>query len=259
VLLRAGPDGNARKQVLTELPSGSRDLYGHRTRTVILGPDNKLYVSIGSSCDLCVEQDPLRATVTRYNRDGSQPEVVARGLRNSVGIAFRPGTGELWGVDNGRNGLGEQQPPEELNRIVQGGDYGWPFCHGDRQPSPEFNDPGRCAATIPPAWTMGAHTAPLGLAFYDGLNFPPAYQGDAIIARHGAAASEVARISGYDLLRVRFKNGQPVAEESLVSGWLVDNAWWGRPAGVLLDRDGSLIISEDGTGRLYRLRYTGRS
>ncbi|HEY0736950.1 MAG TPA: PQQ-dependent sugar dehydrogenase [Herpetosiphonaceae bacterium] len=259
VLLRPGSDGIARKQVLAELPSGSRDLYGHRTRTVILGADNKLYVSIGSSCDLCVEQDPLRGTVTRYNRDGSQPEVVARGLRNSVGIAFRPGTPELWGVDNGRNGLGEQQPPEELNKIVTGGDYGWPYCHGDRQPSPEFNDPSRCAGTLPPAWTMTAHTAPLGLQFYDGLSLPPAYQGDAIIARHGAAASEVARISGYDLLRIRFKNGRPVAQETLVGGWLVDNTWWGRPAGVLVDRDGSLIISEDGTGRLYRLRYTGAS
>jgi glucose/arabinose dehydrogenase len=257
VLLRPGSDGIARKQVLAELPSGSRDLYGHRTRTVVQGPDGRLYVSIGSSCDLCVEQDPLRATITRYNRDGTQPEVMARGLRNSVGIAFRPGTQELWGVDNGRNGLGEQQPPEELNRIVQGGDYGWPYCHGNRQPSPEYTAAARCADTLPPAWTMSAHTAPLGLAFYDGLNFPPVYQGDAIVARHGAAASEVAQISGYDLLRIRFKSGVPVEQETLIGGWLVDNQWWGRPAGVLVDRDGSLIISEDGTGKLYRLRYTG--
>ncbi len=257
VLLRPGQHGSVTRQVLTSLPSGSRDLYGHRTRTVILGPDNKLYVSIGSSCDLCEETDPLRATVTRYNRDGSQPEIVARGLRNSVGIAFRPGTSELWGVDNGRNGLGEHLPPEELNLLVQGGDYGWPYCHGDRQTSPEFNNPARCANTIAPAWTMDAHTAPLGLNFYDGLNFPPTYQGHAIIARHGAAASEVARLSGYDVIRVGFKNGRPVSQETLVSGWLVDNAWWGRPAGVLVDRDGSLIISDDGSGRLYRLRYTG--
>lgn len=258
VLLRAEADGIAQKQVLAELPSGSKDLYGHRTRTATLGPDNKLYVSIGSSCDLCIEDDPLRATITRYNLDGTQPQVVARGLRNSVGIAFRPGTSELWGVDNGRNGLGDAQPPEELNKIVQGGDYGWPYCHGDRVPSPEFDDAGRCAGTLPPAWTMQAHTAPLGLAFYDGLQFPPSYQGDAIVARHGTAGSEVSRLAGYDVLRIRFKDGRPVAQETLISGWLVNNNWWGRPVGVLVDRDGSLILSDDGAGRLYRLRYTGQ-
>lgn len=258
VLLRPGADGVARKQVLTALPSGSRDLYGHRTRTVIVGPDGKLYVSIGSSCDVCEETDPLRATVTRYNQDGTQPEVFARGLRNSVGIAFRPGTQELWGVDNGRNGLGDAQPPEELNHLRRGVDYGWPYCHGDRVPSPEFNNSGRCAGTGAPEWTTDAHTAPLGLAFYDGVQFPPSYQGDAITARHGTAPSEVSQLKGYDVVRVRFKDGKPVGEETLVSGWLVNNKWWGRPVGLLVDRDGTLIISDDGSGRLYRLRYTGQ-
>ncbi len=258
VLLRGGPDGAATKQVLTELPSGSRDLYGHRTRTVVYGPDNKLYVSIGSSCDLCEETDSLRATVTRYNLDGTQPEVFAGGLRNSVGIAFRPGTTELWGVDNGRNGLGDELPPEELNHLVAGGDYGWPYCHGDRVASPEYNNPARCNGTRGPDWTFQAHTAPLGLTFYDGMQFPPSFQGDAFVARHGAAASEVSRLSGYDVVRVRFKDGRPVAEETLVEGWLADNTWWGRPVGLLVDRDGSLIISDDGAGRLYRLRYVGQ-
>lgn len=251
-------EGNTVRTGTVELPSGSRDLYGHRTRTVILGPDNKLYISIGSSCDLCEETDPLRATVTRYNLDGTQPEVVARGLRNSVGIAFRPGTNDLWGVDNGRNGLGDQQPPEELNKLVQGGDYGWPYCQGNRVPSPEFNNATRCATTIAPEWQMQAHTAPLGLTFYDGLNFPPTFQGDAIVAVHGTAASEVSRLAGYNIVRIRFKDGKPVAQEDLVRGWLVDNQWWGRPVGLLVDRDGSLIISDDGAGRLYRLRYTGQ-
>ncbi len=257
-LVRLNPrsDFSAEKTVLAELPSGSRDLFGHRTRTVVLGPDNKLYVSIGSSCDVCEETDPLRGTVTRYNLDGTQPQVWARGLRNSVGIAFRPGTGELWGVDNGRNGLGDTSPPEELNLIEAGADYGWPYCHGDRVASPEFPNPARCGATRAPNWTFDAHTAPLGLAFYDGLQFPPSYQGDAIVARHGTAASEVSQLSGYDILRVRFKDGRPVAQELLVGGWQTNNAWWGRPVGVLVDRDGSLIISDDGAGRLYRLRYT---
>jgi glucose/arabinose dehydrogenase len=258
VFFGQGADGTWQRQSAVPLPSGSRDLYGHRTRTVVAGPNGKLYVSIGSSCDLCEETDPLRATVTRFNADGSAPEVFARGLRNSVGIAFQPGTGELWGVDNGRNGLGDGEPPEELNRLEGGGDYGWPYCHGDRQPSPEFNDPARCAGTRTPQWKLDAHTAPLGLAFYDGLQLPPSYTGDAFVARHGTAASEVSQLLGYDIVRIRFRDGLPIAQEPLVTGWLTDNQWWGRPVGITVDLDGSMIISDDGSGRLYRLRYTGR-
>ena len=104
---------------------------------------------------------------------------------------------------------------------------------------------------------MTAHTAPLGLAFYDGLQLPPSYQGDAIVARHGTAASEVSQLQGYDVLRIKFKDGRPVAQETLISGWLVDNQWWGRPDGVTIDLDGSILISDDGSGRIFRLRYTG--
>jgi glucose/arabinose dehydrogenase len=257
VLLRPGSDKGAEKRVLTTLPDiGSPQ--GHRTRTVVYGPDGKLYVSIGSSCNLCIETNPLRATVTRYNADGTQPEVVARGLRNAVGITFRPGTDELWGIDVGRNGLGDTEPPEELNKLVLGGDYGWPYCHGNRTPSPEYNDAARCATTIPPLLGMEAHSTPLGMAFYDGLNFPSNYQGDLIVARRGSMPSQAAQLRGYDVLRIRFKDGQPVAQEDLVRGWLVNNTGWGRPVGALVDRDGSLIISDDTAGRLFRLRYTGQ-
>ena len=176
-------------------------------------------------------------------------------MRNSVEIAYHPRTSELWGVNNGRNLLGDQKPVEELNHIRMGKDYGWPYCHGSRKPNPEFNDPARCAGTEVPEWTMAPHIAPLGLTFYDSLQFPPSYQGDAIVGVHGSA--ELAQPQGYNVVRIHFQDGRPVRQEDLVRGWLVDGQWWGRPVGVLVANDGSLIISDDGAGRLYRLRYTG--
>ena len=245
-----------RQVIVPNLPGGATDLYGHRTRTLVQGPDGKMYVSIGSSCDVCVEDDPRRATVTRYNADGTGEEIFARGLRNSVGIAFRPGTSELWGVDNGRNLLGDKEPVEELNRLEQGKDYGWPYCHGERKPNPEFNDPARCQGTEVPLWTMPPHVAPLGLTFYEGLQFPPSFQGDAIVGVHGS--TELAEPQGYNVVRIHFQGGRPVRQEDLVRGWLVNGKAWGRPVGVLVANDGSIIISDDGAGRLYRLRYTGQ-
>ena len=253
--LNAAGRAQTQQVIIPDLPSGSRDLYGHRTRTLIQGPDGKLYLSIGSSCDICVEDDARRATVMRFNADGSGGEIFAHGLRNSVGIAFRPGTDELWGVDNGRNQLGDDLPPEELNHIQQNKDYGWPYCYGDRVPNPEFHDAARCASTEPPAWTMTPHTAPLGLTFYDQLQFPPSYQGDAIIGVHGS--SELKQPQGYNVVRIHFENGKPVRQEDLVRGWLVNDKWWGRPVGVLVANDGSLLISDDGSGHIYRLHYTG--
>lgn len=244
------------RQEIVALPSGSRDLYGHRTRTLLQGPDGKVYVSIGSSCDVCVEDDPRRATITRYNPDGSGEEVFARGLRNSVGIAFRPGTSELWGVDNGRNLLGDGEPVEELNHIRGGRDYGWPYCHGDRTPNPEFNNQPRCDGTEVPDWSMAAHTAPLGLTFYDSLQFPSSFQGDAIVGVHGS--TELAQPQGYNVVRIHFQDGKPVRQEDLVRGWLVGKEAWGRPVGVLVANDGSLLISDDKGGRIFRLRYTGQ-
>ncbi len=230
----------------------------HRTRTIVFGPDDKLYISVGSSCDLCVETDPRRATVLRANPDGSGLEVFATGLRNSVGIAFRPFTSELWGVDMGRNFLGPDLPPEELNRLDRGGDFGWPYCYGERVPNPEFNDAARCAATEAPRWLFPAHFAPLGLTFYDGLNFPPAYQGDALVAFHGSASDQTGgQRVGYSVARVRFRDGEPVASEDLLRGFVIGSEAWGRPAGLLVAPDGSLLVSDDFSGRIYRIRYTG--
>jgi glucose/arabinose dehydrogenase len=256
-----GPDGAARRveTVVAGLPvADPSNAAAHRTRTIAFGPDDKLYISVGSSCDLCVESDPLRATVLRANPDGSGLEVFATGLRNSVGIAFRPFTSELWGVDMGRNFLGPDLPPEELNRIEAGGDYGWPYCYGDRVPNPEFNDAARCAGTEAPRRNFPAHWAPLGIVFYDGLSFPAAYQGDALIAFHGSAGDQTGgQRVGYLVSRVRFRAGEPVAQEDLLRGFVAGADAWARPAGLLVAPDGSLLVSDDLSGRIFRVRSTG--
>lgn len=262
VLLLSDFDDQGRAQrrevILDGLPGGETGLYGHRTRTLVYGPDGKFYLSIGSSCDVCEEQSPLRAAVIRFNRDGSAMEIFATGLRNSVGIAFRPYSNQLWGVDMGRNNIGEDIPPEELNLLEQGKNYGWPYCYGDKLPNPEFNDPQRCAESVSPRMEFPAHWAPLGMLFYDGLNFPAIYQDNVFIAFHGSAVDQIANYrSGYNVVRVRMKDDLPVMYEDLVRGWVVDNEAWGRPAGLLQLPDGSLLISDDHGGRIFRLRYTG--
>jgi glucose/arabinose dehydrogenase len=253
-------DGRAAtlETVIGGLPTEATDLYGHRSRTIVFGPDGKLYLSVGSSCDACVESEPFRATVLRANPDGSELEVFATGLRNSVGIAFRPYTSELWGVDMGRNNLGPNLPPEELNLIAQGADYGWPFCYGARVPDPVFGDAARCARTEAPRWAFAAHWAPLGIAFYQGLNFPAAYQGDALVAFHGSASDQTGgQRVGYNVTRVRFRDGAPVAQEELLRGFVIGSDAWGRPAGLLELPDGSLLVSDDFGGRIFRVRYVG--
>jgi glucose/arabinose dehydrogenase len=250
--------GMARQlDTLATLPGGATDLYGHRTRTVALGPDGKLYVSVGSSCDVCLEDTPLRAAIVRMNPGGGGLEVFASGLRNTVGFDWRPGTQELWGADMGRNNLGQNVVSDELNRIEPGRNYGWPFCYDDNVPNPEFGDPAKCASATPPILKFPPHWAPLGFLFYKAAGFPASYQGDALVAFHGTARDQVQQLGGYLVSRVRFRAGQPVGMEDLVRGWNANGDVWGRPAGLLAMPDGSLLISDDLNGRIFRLRYVG--
>jgi glucose/arabinose dehydrogenase len=253
-------DANGRAQsveTILPLPQGARDLYNHRTRTLVQGPDGKLYLSVGSPCDACEDSNPQRAALLRFNTDGSNLEIYASGLRNTVGFDWRPFTNELWGADMGRNNLGQNKVADELNRIEQGRTYGWPYCYDNNVPNPEFNDPSRCASATPPVFNFPPHWAPLGFTFYRGGTFPPSYQGDALVAFHGTARDQVQDLGGYNVVRVRFKDDQPVSMEDLVHGWNASGDTWGRPAGLLEMPDGSLLISDDASGRIYRLQYVG--
>jgi glucose/arabinose dehydrogenase len=255
--------GTARQvEKLLDLPGGAKDLYGHRTRTIATGPDGKLYISVGSSCDVCLEDTPQRAAILRANTDGSGVEVYASGLRNTVGFDWRPSADgsaapALWGADMGRNNLGQDRVSDELNLLEPGKNYGWPYCYDDSLPNPEFNDPARCAGATRPAFKFPPHWAPLGFVFYNSPNVPPSYRGDALVAFHGTARDQVQTLGGYLVSRVRFRNGRPVAIEDLVRGWNANGDTWGRPAGLLVMPDGSVLISDDASARIYRLRYVG--
>ncbi len=251
LLIFKGADGKLKAgemKVLSEdlPPSGG----GHWTRTAAVGPDGAIYVSAGSSCNVCVEKDSRRAAVLRFA--DSRAVIYANGLRNSVGIAFDPGTGDLWGVDNGRDLLGDDLPPDELNRIVKGGDYGWPYCYGARVPDPEFGDSSRCAQTIPPVVSIQAHSAPLGITFGKGLDFPRAYRNALFVAYHGSWNRRVP--TGYKLVVIPFENGRPAGPPvDFITGWLVGGDKWGRPVDPIAGRDGSLYLSDDYAGAIYRI------
>jgi glucose/arabinose dehydrogenase len=257
-----GADGRAGivQTIVENLPAGARDLYGHRTRTLLPGPDHKLYLSIGSACDVCEDDNPLRAVIARMNADGSELEVFATGLRNSVGIAFRPQAPqpELWGADMGRNNISPSVPPDELNLIQQGLDYGWPYCMGDAQPDPELGDPDRCATTELPRFKFAPHWAPLGLIFYTGSSFPSDYRGDALIAFHGSAPDQTPRSAdGYRVSRIHFADGQPAWMQDLLRGFTIGDGHWGRPVGLVVAPDGSVLVSDDWGGKIFRISYTG--
>ena len=245
--------GATTPQKLASLPGGG----GHSTRTVVVGPDNKLYVAIGSSCNVCEEADPRRAAVVTYNPDGTGEHLFARGLRNSVGLAFNPTTRELWANNNDRDNLGDDLPPEHVNILKDGKYYGWPQCYLPGKPNPEYPD-ANCATVEPPAITIQAHSAPLGLAFYTGTMFPAEYRGDAIMTLHGSWNRSVP--TGAKVVRVRIQNGKATGVEDFITGWLPPGAAstsgrWGRPVSPLVLPDGSLLISDDDGGKIWRVTY----
>lgn len=231
----------------------------HFTRTVIFGRDGAMYVSVGSSCNVCAERDSDRAAVLRFDADGRNGRVFARGLRNAVGLAVHPTTGEIWASTHERDNLQpdhEDLPPEEIDILRDGGDYGWPYCYslgGRTVPNPEFGDAARCAGTIPATLEMQGHSAPLGITFLDrATGLPPEYRGDALLAFHGSWNRSVP--TGAKVVRIRISGGRPVSYEDFVTGWqLPDGSRWGRPADVMVYEDGSILISDDAGGAIYRV------
>ena len=211
------------ERVISDLPPGG----GHWTRTVRLGPDGLLYVSVGSTCNVCEEDDPRRAAMLRFQPDGSRPEIYATGLRNAVGFDWRPASGELFATDNGRDLLGDDFPPCELNRVVQGGFYGWPYANGDRVKDPNLGD-GRereIAESIPPVHGFRAHNAPLGITFVRGTRAPASHQGAALVALHGSWNR--SKKDGYKVVSLHWQPDGSVVERDFL---------WGLPRGRRRDR-----------------------
>jgi glucose/arabinose dehydrogenase len=227
----------------------------HWSRSIVIGPDRRLYVSTGSSCNSCEERDRQRAAIFRYEADGRGGAPFATGLRNAVGIAFRPGTTDLWATVNGRDWLGEDRPAEYVTRIEEGGFYGWPYCHWAATglvPDPDLGRGDHCKAVRRPSVLYQAHTAPLGLAFYTGARFPAEYHGDLFVALHGSWNRSVP--VGYKVIRVRLGGATPVVED-FATGWLVGNRYWGRPVDLAVAPDGAVFLSDDALGAVYRITY----
>jgi glucose/arabinose dehydrogenase len=244
----------ARPEVLTSAyPSDQH----HGWKFIAFGPDGGLYVPVGAPCNVCAPPGPLHATITRLNTGGGQPEVVARGVRNSLGFDFHPQTGELWFTDNGRDWLGDDQPPDELNRLSRTGEhFGFPYCHGDGLRDPEHNGGRACSELTPPVAALDPHVAALGMRFYTGTMFPPDYRGGIFIAEHGSWNR--SRPIGYRVTFVRLDGNRALAYEVFAEGWLRGNTASGRPADVLVMPDGALLVSDDKAGRIYRISYSPR-
>ncbi len=246
--------------VVDDLPDGDQ----HGRHVIAFGPDGLLYVSVGSSCNVCSETNEENATILRMNADGSERTIFASGLRNTLGWGWHPETGELWGMDQGSDLRGDDQPPEELNNIVEGGNYGWPYCFGDREIDTYFSQGPNgattdqyCGNTLAPAINYQAHSSPIGMVYYAGDQFPADYQGDAFVAMRGSWNRDP--VTGYKIVHIQFENGQPVAIEDFITGWLLDDGaqQFGRVAGLAILPDGSMLISEDSNGVIYRVTYTG--
>jgi glucose/arabinose dehydrogenase len=270
------------KAIITDLPDSGQ----HSARTVNFGPDGYMYLGVGSTCNSCPETNPENATILRALPDGSARTIFAKGLRHTIGFGWHPTTKVMWGFDQGSDWRGDEQPPEELNRLEQNADYGWPYCFANKKPDeflngtpPNTTNPAYCATTRAPALTYTAHAAAIGMTFYTGTQFPAEYRNNAFVAFRGSWNR--SQPSGYNLVRVRFDaQGNPTGFEDFVTGWLIPNpnetpvaqgpasttpeqqqtqrpAQFGRVAGVAVWTDGSLLLSEDQGGVIYRISYTG--
>ena len=249
--------------IIDDLPAAGQ----HPNRMVVVGPDGQLYISVGSTCNACGESDPENATILRAQPDGSFRQIFASGLRNTIGYGFHPETGELFGMDHGIDWLGDNEQPEELNHLMQGQTYGWPYVFADSRFNPQDEPPGGitmeewAAESTEPVGLYTPHAAPMQLAFYTGDQFPEEYRGDAFIAMRGSWNRKPP--SGYEVVRIRFdEEGEPAGFEPLVKGFLMeteDGAWghMGRLAGLAMAADGALLLTDDANGVIYRISYRG--
>lgn len=247
---------------LTDLPFGR----GHYTRNLLANADNsKLYVAVGSSSNAnengAADREPLRATIWEMNPDGSGKRVFASGLRNPVGMDWEPQTRTLWAVVNERNTLGDDLVPDYFTSIREGAFYGWPYAYFGKHEDPTLKDrrPDLVAKAVTPDYAVGAHTAPLGLVFYRGASFPREYEGGAFIAQHGSVHR--SRFAGFKVVFLAFRNGKPSGDvRDFLTGFIADEQTaevYGRPVGLAVLPDGSLLIADDAGNKIWRVSYTG--
>ncbi|AQV93207.1 sorbosone dehydrogenase [Cupriavidus necator] len=227
----------------------------HGWKFIAFGPDGYLYVPVGAPCNICEPDENRYANIMKMKPDGSDLQVVARGVRNSVGFDWHPATHELWFTDNGRDRMGDDVPDDELNRATAPGQhFGYPYCHAGTVPDPEYGSKRSCSEFVPPVARLGAHVAALGMRFYTGTQFPAAYRNNIFIAEHGSW--DRSEPSGYRVVRVTLDEaGKAVRQEVFAQGWLRGGKAWGRPVDVLVAPDGSLLVSDDLAGAVYRIRY----
>lgn len=244
---------------LVELTPGGYNQ--HWTRNILFSPDGrKMYVSIGSATNVSVEADPRRAAISVYDPDGKNHRIYAGGLRNPIGLAWNPKTGELWTAVNERDGLGDDLVPDYVTSVKEGGFYGWPYSYIGQNVDPRRQNEGAdlVKRSIVPDVLLTSHSAALGIVFYEAKMFPKEYHGDAFVALHGSWNRQ--KLTGYKIVRVRFKDGKLISNsyEDFLSGWLPDensNEVWGRPVGLLVAPDGSLLITDDGADKIWRVSY----
>ncbi len=236
--------------VSTELPLTKQ----HEWRFIRFGPDGWLYVGVGAPCNVCESTDKRVARILRMHADGSGMETYALGVRNSVGFDWQPESKEMWFTENGRDNMGDDIPPDELNYAPRAGmNFGFPYCHGKDIADPQFGSGHSCAEFVAPAWSLPAHVAAVGMRFYTGGMFPEEYRGGIFIAEHGSWNRSVP--IGYRVSRVVVEGDRAVKYEAFAQGWLAGGMHWGRPVDVLVMPDGALLVSDDFAGAIYRISY----